>query len=282
MRFVPGRAMADDKPLINVDIGSPISLKAEIRAEIPKESAGRLLDALTDIIRPFTEGRGLRADQIRLQREDVLIEIAKRARARAELSGEIHSISNKFLVPFLEKASLEDGQSELIDKWANLLATASEGDSNEYTWCISLLSEITPEDASLLDAMYDRGTELSSGIRFEHLSRAQMQDLFDSLFPTDYSMSLTDISRYATANFDHCRIFRGDDIPNTNEVHFDLSGLELSLSRLESLGLLWLFAQSTLALRPGGKNEFEKVFVVAAHLTLKGRALVEACKREPL
>jgi hypothetical protein len=54
----------------------------EIKANIPSQAVGRLLDALTDAIRPFTEERGLRADQMRLQREDVLLEIAKKARAR--------------------------------------------------------------------------------------------------------------------------------------------------------------------------------------------------------
>ena len=267
-----------EKPIIKIDLGSPVSIKAEIKAEIPKESAGRLLDTLTDIIRPFTETRGLRADQIRLQREDILIEIARRAKVRAELEGSIRPIGNKFLIPFLEKASLEDPQSELVDKWANLLATAAHGDASEYTWCISLLSELAPSDFGLLDGMHNNRSEQMNGIRFEHLSRAQIQDVFDSLFPSDFSMSFDGIKNYASANFDHCQIFRGDDIPNTNEVLFDLNGLELSLSRLESLGLLWLFAQSTLVRRPEGVNQFERVFVVAAQLTLKGRALVDACK----
>jgi hypothetical protein len=82
--------MTDDtNPLINVNVDSPVSfkavVKAEIRTEVSKESASRLVDALTDAIRPFTEARGLRADQIRLQREDVLIEIAKKgSRAAAD------------------------------------------------------------------------------------------------------------------------------------------------------------------------------------------------------
>jgi hypothetical protein len=42
------------------------------------DSASRGLDALVDLIKPFSEARGLRGDQIRLQREDVLIEIAKK------------------------------------------------------------------------------------------------------------------------------------------------------------------------------------------------------------
>lgn len=108
--------MADDsKPLISVDVGSPVSIKAEIKTEIPSASSGRLLDALTDAIRPFTEARGLRADQIRMQREDVLIEIARRAQERLRIeNAPIKPVSNKFLIPFLEKASLEDTKSDLV------------------------------------------------------------------------------------------------------------------------------------------------------------------------
>jgi hypothetical protein len=36
------------------------------------------VDALTDIIRPFSERRGLKGDQIRLQREEVLVEVARK------------------------------------------------------------------------------------------------------------------------------------------------------------------------------------------------------------
>src|SRR5689334_4355486 len=98
----------------------------QVRAEIPKESMGRLVDAVTDIIRPFSERRGLRADQIRLQREDVLIQVATKARKRLEIEGKIpNPVPNKFLIPFMEKCSLEELDNELVERWASLLATAS-------------------------------------------------------------------------------------------------------------------------------------------------------------
>jgi hypothetical protein len=62
----------------DVGLGAKAEIKAEIKTEVPSEASGRFLEAITDIFRPFSEARGLRADQIRLQREDVLIEIAKK------------------------------------------------------------------------------------------------------------------------------------------------------------------------------------------------------------
>lgn len=169
--------MADDKPLINVEVSSPISLKAEIKTEIPSESSGRLLDALTDIIRPFTETRGLRADVIRLQREEVLIEIAKRALERARIENtELHPVPNKFLVPFLEKASLEDIESPLIDKWAELLHSAASSYDAAMVRFTSVLAEIGPKELEFLE-------KLVSGCRSWH-AVTQMEDIPIVFTPT--------------------------------------------------------------------------------------------------
>jgi len=112
---------------VKFEVSAKAQANFELKAEIPKESTGRLVDALTDIIRPFAETRGLKADILRLQREEVLIEIAKKARQRAlEENLQLHSVPNKFLVPFLEKASIEEIDSQLTDQWANLLLSASE------------------------------------------------------------------------------------------------------------------------------------------------------------
>jgi hypothetical protein len=65
---------------VQVDIGAKAEAKFEVKAEVPPVSVGRFVDAITDIFRPFSEARGLRADQIRLQRAEVAIEIARLAR----------------------------------------------------------------------------------------------------------------------------------------------------------------------------------------------------------
>lgn len=142
------------KPPINVDIG--VGAKAEIKAEVPTSSVGRFVDALTDMIRPFAEARGLRADQIRLQREDVLIEIAKKARDRLALENlSPQSLPNKFLIPFLEAASLEDVRDDkLTDMWANLLASASRDSGSKSPIFISILKELTGEEASLFEFVF--------------------------------------------------------------------------------------------------------------------------------
>lgn len=138
---------------VNVDIG--IGAKAEIKTEVPAEVTGNLVDALTDIIRPFSEKRGLKADILRLQREDVLIEIAKKAHRRMAIEGApIEPIPQKFLVPFLERASLEDSNDTvMVDLWSNLLASAAGKTSKQNNRFISILEEINGNQALILKSI---------------------------------------------------------------------------------------------------------------------------------
>jgi hypothetical protein len=130
---------------------TPVSV--QLKASLPAKSTGRLLDALTDIIRPFTERRGLRADQIRLQREEVALKIAEMARKQIETQkAPVRAIPVKGLVQFLEKASLEDpSDRRMTAMWANLLANAATTDANNLPRHVSILSEMNSAQARLLE-----------------------------------------------------------------------------------------------------------------------------------
>ena len=137
----------DFKSPLNIDVGAKDEAKFEVKAEVPATSAGRFVDAVTDVFRPFSERRGLRADQIRLQREDVLIEIAKKARQRLELEQQpITPLPPKFLIPFMEKASLEDQNSEVCEMWANLLASAAQKYDAKMLAFIDILSRSSRDE----------------------------------------------------------------------------------------------------------------------------------------
>jgi hypothetical protein len=66
---------------------------------------------------------------IRIHREDVAFEIARRAAERTRLEGaRPELIPLKILVPLLEKGSQEAADDDfMIDLWANLLAAAASG-----------------------------------------------------------------------------------------------------------------------------------------------------------
>jgi hypothetical protein len=125
-----------------------------ITISVPVKSAGRLVDAFTDMLRPFSESRGLKADQIRLQREDVAIEIARRARRRLEIEkAPLQAVRPKILVPLIEAASTEDLTDDyMIERWANLLASSSRDDSVEPRF-VGLLRELNGRQAMLLESV---------------------------------------------------------------------------------------------------------------------------------
>lgn len=145
--------MSKKKPPVDVTVEVAASAKLEVRATVPEQSMGRLVDALTDAIRPFTESQGLKADQIKLQREEVALAIARLALERKQLtaSDEWSAVPNKVLVPLLEKASLEDiSDNYMIGAWAQLLASAATSDGIPARYA-QILSELDAQQAKLLE-----------------------------------------------------------------------------------------------------------------------------------
>lgn len=132
--------------------------KKEITEIIPPDVTRAKASAWLDLISPITEWAGLKGDQIRhkrellrIQREDVLTTIMLRARQRLdELGDSIKPIPNKFVVPFLEKASLEDPNSDLIDAWVGLLTSAATDFNPHMVRFCSILSEIGKTEVQFL------------------------------------------------------------------------------------------------------------------------------------
>jgi hypothetical protein len=62
----------------------------------------------------------------------------------------INPLPNKFLVPFLEKASLEELDSIILDRWADLLACCSANPALAHPRFVQILSELNAEEAQLL------------------------------------------------------------------------------------------------------------------------------------
>ena len=128
---------------------------------IPPDVTRARSNAWLDLISPLTEWAGLKGDklrfqrtQLRLQREDVLTEIVDCARRKiGNVDETAKPIPNKFLVPFLEQASLEDLDSPLIDMWASLLASAAETFSSHHTHFVSIISQLSPRQGAILNSL---------------------------------------------------------------------------------------------------------------------------------
>lgn len=141
------------KPPISVDVGLSAKARLDVSTEIPSEVSGNLVSALTDIFRPFTENRGLKADRIRLQRMDVLIQIAQKARKIAEIENiPLNPVPTKLMVPFLEKASREDRDDETMqDRWTALLLSASKNYQAKHLTFVDILSRLSADELKVLE-----------------------------------------------------------------------------------------------------------------------------------
>lgn len=142
-----------DKPPVSVDVGLSAKASFNVSTEIPSEVSGGLVSALTDIIRPFTENRGLRADRMRLQRMDVAIQIAQKARQIAEIENlSLNPVPTKLMVPFLEKASTEEPEDEAMqDRWAALLLSASKNYQAKHLTFVDILSRLSADELKVLE-----------------------------------------------------------------------------------------------------------------------------------
>src|SRR4051812_35337167 len=85
-------------------------------ATVPPDVTRAKASAWLDLISPVTEWAGLRGDQLRhkrellrVQRDETLDRIARLAKKRLdEIERPINPVPTKFLMPFLERASLEE------------------------------------------------------------------------------------------------------------------------------------------------------------------------------
>lgn len=243
-----------DHPVsVKVDVGA----KLEVKAEIPTSSVGRFVDALTDIIRPLSEGRGLKADLIRLQREEVAYEIAKRAVKRIAVENNPQPIPLKTLIPLLEKGSQEEASDDfMIDLWANLLTSAGTANSDVSPRFVGIIGELNRRQAKLLIDIttgepYRRKTHSAKTLRLhndlhnESLTQSGIEWRMSQLL-NDPSCSTKDFLKAALGFFSVSGLFL-----QRLETSYTTGGrtymkywtkasteLETDLPILESLGLL--------------------------------------------
>jgi hypothetical protein len=129
---------------------------------VPEDVTRARAGAWLDLLSPVTEWAGLKGDELRhrrellrIQREDTLTEIVRKCTERLQPDKQIEtSVPNKFLIPFLEQASLEGRDSTLVDLWANLLASASEEFSPHHIHFVSVISRIAAQQAEVFGTMF--------------------------------------------------------------------------------------------------------------------------------
>ncbi len=104
------------------------------------------------IFGPIAEVGDLLTEKIRFYRWKSSLETMDRARIIAHERGlDVNEVPFRKLVPLLEKSSLEEPDSPLIDKWASLLALASHDEDKVSVSYIDILSRVDLASIQLLD-----------------------------------------------------------------------------------------------------------------------------------
>ena len=231
-----------------------------------------LNQALFDLIGPpAREIGGMLGDQVRVYRYRSAYNILERTKKWAEKKGvKLKQPDLKFLVPFLESASLEEEDSDMSEMWSKLLLNASMHYEQRYEVYQRLLSMVTSDEARLLRSMWER----SHHIKVFHYD--QYSESFSSSPPTlDYgalSKEITDLEELADREAGEIAfVFKGEDVPNTENLV--LNGF-LNGEMLQHLESLRLVKNKTFQFI---YNE-EKSFCFHSRLTPLGFEFVSACE----
>lgn len=227
---------------------------------IPPDVTRARAGAWLDLISPLTEWAGLKGDALkherailRLQREDTLAEIVRKSteRLRADVKLE-HAVPNKFLIPFLEHASLEDRDSALIDLWANLLVSASTEFSPHHVHFVSIISRIAAQQAQVFGTMFraenlyqlERGRDNAATFFGFHAIRSTLEEHVRTASPNDddeFTTSIVALMDDPGISTIHCS-FENTKTADYYDIVFPYTSYkdeyEADYSILESIGLI--------------------------------------------
>ncbi|MBM3273279.1 hypothetical protein FJY94_08610 [Candidatus Kaiserbacteria bacterium] len=213
----------------------------------PNSASAELARLVRDFIGPAAKETGATiGDQLRYYRWRSAHAILERAKKYALSRGiPLREVPLKFLVPFIEKCSLEDENGLLADLWARLLANAAMGFEWKYTKYLELLSRIDGHDAQMLLEMFKTAhqSEAFSPERFsgpswsEYLASQRLEDVLrrDRMAPNDWCAP----GRWVF-------VIHEDDVANFNSM--SLSGFDegVRLLALQSLGLVYVHSGTYL------------------------------------
>jgi hypothetical protein len=104
------------------------------------------------VLGPLAEAADFLSDKIRFYRWKSSLDVMDRAAKIAHERGiDPKEVPLKIFVPLLEKASLEQEQSPLIERWATLLAQASADPESVQAVYIDILSKLSAPDVQTLE-----------------------------------------------------------------------------------------------------------------------------------
>lgn len=276
--------------------------KHSTTAVVPPDVTRAKAGAWLDLISPITEWAGLKGDALnfqrqllRIQQEETLLRVAEKVQEKLAGESISHPVSRKILIPALEKASLEDADDDvMIDRWANLLASAAQ-DVKVQPRFVGILEEIAGPQARCLERIaFNRYTEFNfpasifadSFLEFaEYNVRDNFTREIQKIFTDE--KQIDDVFAYIQSTFSKPGVILGLSMINDFEgglwTGYDSVGAtgiqdDSDLSILESLGLIRYVALKVDVSLKRHKRKFE-VLIYYHHLTNLGVEFCEVCSK---
>jgi abortive infection alpha-like protein len=231
--------------------------------------------ALEQFLGPGANETGqLIADQIRYLRWRIALRVVERAekiaKARNLSKG---SVPIKFLVPFFEKASLQDDEEPLSEMWSALLAKARDSYQDRYVSYVDILNALSPTEAAILSTMWSSADEevfsaWNLGAPMAHLqAHLDYSPMQGSSLTFGREVTAQDFATEGSLVF----FFHEDDVANMNELNFRDMSEFIDLSHLQSLGLISILWSAV-------RTPTHRHFVAIACLSPLGYDFLDACE----
>lgn len=232
--------------------------------------ASGLKDLIVKFFGPAAEEVGqLAADQVRYFRWQTAVRIVERSKKWAEERGiQPKVVPLRFFLPFLEKCSLEEPESDMADRWSRLLLDAATHYESKHEIYLQLLSSITADEARLLRCMF------CSISRWDIFHYDKYSELYHEDWGEDDLSGVKSVEEAIEKLRNPGReifLFEGKNIPNTNELHLDGFEEAVMFMHLESLNLVRSKTDTFIT----GK---ERNFVFYADITPLGYDLISRCE----
>ena len=232
-----------------------------------EENSSSLLQVVRDFLGPAAKELGeLAGDHIRYYRWKSAESIVRKAAQWAKEKGiQPNHIPIKFIVPFIEKASLHDANSDMADRWSCLLLNAVEDYKDKYEVYMNILSSISSEEARLLRCAFCKADKHST-FKFEGYTPLKDTYIWDHDWTFDQAVKELEVEGL------YFQAFHGRDIPNTNEFSFEGYDIPQLLMHLESLQLVSTDRRTLL-------DGTERCFFMISRITPLGYDLIETCEK---
>ena len=124
---------------------------------LPEPIGEAALAFFQKLLGPVAEAGELLSDKVRFYRWKSSLKIIKKAEEVARKNKiSPKEVPLKFLVPFLEKSSLEEEDSDMASQWANLLTSAISNPKEADIPLIDILSKLGSKEVKILEGMISR------------------------------------------------------------------------------------------------------------------------------